>query len=175
MTMPAADTRALSDLLQPGATLMVGTDGDGPVDAPGRPSPASGAGGWAFRPLTVARVDGHVIDILLDTREEWAHRFHDGDPIHVTYSDTRSNDWVDLRATGTVSRDPALIDELWNPFAGAYFDDGRDTPGIAVLRITVESGRYWSTPSGRVGSLISMLTAADGHPQRSAEHGPVGA
>jgi general stress protein 26 len=152
--------RSLDDLLEPGSTLMVGT--------------TSGTGQeWQFRPLTVARVTGAQIDILLDTNEEWVTEFSDGEPVHATLSDNRSNDWSHLQGTATISRDEALIDELWNPFAGAYFEDGRDTPGIAVLRITVESGRYWSTPSGRIGSLISMVSAALGGSRASGERGDV--
>jgi len=66
-----------------------------------------------------------------------------------------------------------LIDELWNPFAAAYFDNGRDSPGIAVLRVIGERGTYWSTPSGRIGSLISMVKARFGDPEQSGEHGDV--
>lgn len=165
---PADDTsqpfteepRPLEDLLKPGSTLMVGTK--------------SGASqSMEFRPLTVAGINGGRIDILLDTAEEWVSRFVDGDAVHVTLSDNRSNDWAHLVGTGTVSRDDGLIDELWNPFAGAYFENGRQTPGIAALRISVEDGRYWSSPAGRIGSLISMVSAALGRESSSGEHGDV--
>ena len=151
--------KPLDELLEPGSTLMVGT--------------GSPAAELEFRPLTVARCDGAVIEILLDTNEDWVRSLDDGDRVCVTMSDTRNNTWVSLRGTASTTTDPALIDELWNPFAGAYFDQGRDTPGIAVMRIGVDQGRYWTTPSGRVGSLISMVKAKLGGAEQSGEHGDV--
>jgi general stress protein 26 len=121
----------------------------------------------------VARVSGDVIEILLDSNEQWARELGDGDIVYVTVSDNRANTWVSLRGSSSVSSDPALIDELWNPAAGAFFDDGRDTAGIAALRIAAEHGAYWTSPSGRIGSVIAMVKAKFGDPEQSGEHGEV--
>lgn len=85
-------------------------------------------------------------------------------------SDNHSNDWADLQGIGTVSRNAALIDELWNPFASAYFDDGWDSPGIAAFRLKIVSGRYWSSPSGRIDSLVSLVSAAIGKSSSGGDH-----
>jgi general stress protein 26 len=150
--------KALDELMRGGTTLMVG---------------AETAGRWDFRPLTVARVEGECIDILVDLHEDWLRRFDEGDALTVTLSDDKANNWASLHGTGTLSDDRALIDELWNPFAAAYFDEGKDSPGIAVLRITVSDGRYWATPSGRVGALISMVKAQISGADASGQHGDV--
>ena len=149
--------KPLDELMEPGSTLMVGT---GAVDLD-------------FRPMTVARLGGNEIEMLLDSNERWAKSLRDGDVAYVTLSDNRTNTWVSLRGVISISTDPHVIDELWNPAAAAYFDDGRDTPGIAVLRIAAERGTYWSGPSGRIGSVISMVKAKLGDPEQSGEHGHV--
>lgn len=151
--------KTLDELLDPGATLMVGTDV---------------ASALEFRPMTVARVRGSRIEMLLDTNEAWVAALHDGDRAEVTFSDNRANSWVSLHGVATTTEDAMLIDELWSPFADAYFEHGRSTPGIAVLRIDGTSGRYWSGPSGgRLGSMISFIKAKLGGPERSGEHGDV--
>ena len=150
--------KPLSDLMSPGTTLMVGTG----------PDP-----GAELRPLTVARVQGDVIDILVDGSAEWALAYRDGEPILATLSDDRDNNWAWIRGTGLLTTDQALIDELWNPMAGSYFEQGRETPDITVLRIEAQDGRYWTTPSGRLGSLISMIKAKLGDAEQSGEHGDV--
>ena len=152
--------RSLDDLLEPGSTLMVGTRARNQTDL-------------EFRPLTVARVADGQIQVLLDTNEQWVADLVPPTPVEVTLSDTRSNDWAHLRGTATLTHDPALIDELWNPFAGAYFEDGRDTPGIAVFQVDVDSGRYWSSPSGRVGSLISTIKAKVSGAESAGDHGSI--
>lgn len=154
--------KPLSELLEPGSTLMVATrSGD--------------AGELESRPLTVARVEGGRVDILLDTNEEWVRRLGPGETGHVTLSDNRRNTWVSVNGTLTTTTDPALIDELWNPFADSYFDNGRETPGVAVLQIaTNDGGQYWSGPGGgRLGSLISAVKARFGDAEQSGEHGEV--
>ncbi len=150
------DPKHLEDLMDPGTTLMVGAGT--PLD---------------FRPLTVARVERDRIDVVIDDREHWAAVFRDHDPVHVTLSDDRSSSWASIRGTGTLSKDPALIDELWNPFAAAYFDEGRESPGVAAFTIRVDEGRYWATASGRIGSLISVVRAALGSAEDSGEHGDI--
>ena len=150
-------TRALDDLLTPGSTLMVATW-----------NPDIGS-----RPLTVTHVGDRRIDILIDVEEEWTAAFTDGDRVHATLSDNRSNTWATVDGTGSLHRDRALIDDLWNPAAAAFFDDGRDTPGLAVFAIHVEHGRYWSTPSGRIGTAISVVARRAGRQRgerRSGRH-----
>ena len=148
----------LHDLLEPGSTLMVGT---------------TEADGTQFRPLTVARATGGRVEILLDTAESWAGALRDGDAVQVTMSDNRTNTWLWFRGTASTLTDSQHIDELWNPMASVYFDDGRNTPGIAVLVIDADEGRYWTTPSGRVGSLISMIKAKVAGADASGEHGDI--
>ena len=149
----------MTELMQPGSTLMLAID--------------DGAPPLRFRPMTVARVSDSAIDMLLDTNEEWARSLESSTPAYVTLSDNRSNTWASLNGRASVSTDPGLIDELWSPAADAYFDNGRDTPGIAVLSFDGDEGRYWSSPSGRIGSLISMIKAKLGDAEESGEHGSV--
>jgi general stress protein 26 len=152
--------KSLEELLEPGSTLMVGT--------------AVEPDTWDFRPLTVAHVRGPRVQIPLDTNEDWVRAFHGGDRVHVTMGDTRTNTWLSYRGTASITADDALIDQLWNPFAAAYFDEGRDSPGIAVMQIDASEGRYWSTTSGRVGALLSIIKAKLGRPEDAGQHGAIG-
>jgi general stress protein 26 len=88
-------------------------------------------------------------------------------------SDSRENNWVSLNARASLSSSAEKIDELWNVAAEAYFDDGRDSVGIAVLILKCSEGRYWSSPSGRIGSLVSMARAALGKPKDSGDSGSI--
>ena len=151
--------KSLADLVEPGSTLMVGTD--------------NASGSLEFRPLTASAVTDDRIDILLDTSAPWTEYLVDGARTTVTMSDTRHNTWLALDGRVSTTTDDDVIDRLWNPFADAYFDNGRDTPGITVLSIEAEAGAYWTTPSGRLGSLISMVKAKLGDPADSGESGPI--
>lgn len=65
-----------------------------------------------------------------------------GDPhVNVSYADGASA--VSLSGTATVDRDPARIDEFWNPWAEAWFEGGRQDPSVALLRVDATSAEYW--------------------------------
>ena len=68
----------------------------------------------------------------------------------MTISDNRQNVWASLQASMKVTTDNKEIDDLWNPFAAAYFEEGRESKNIGVLHLVVEKGMFWSTPSGRM-------------------------
>ncbi len=120
----------------------------------------------------MAGLDGGI-QILLDTDEHWVRDLDRAAQLQVTLSDDRRNNWAWMTGTYSLSTDDALIDTLWSPFADAYFDNGRQSPGIAVMTIDVHRGRYWSAPHGRIGSLISALKAKFGDPDDAGEHGDI--
>lgn len=151
--------KSLFDLFDAGTTVMFTT--------------MSSATRVDSRPLTVARTDADQLTILIDSEAEWARNLRDGLGAHVTLSDTRRSRWASLAGTVQLSRDPGLIDELWSVPAEAYFDRGRDTPGITVLTFRVEDGRYWTSPGGRFGGLVSMIRAGLGDSDDAGESGPI--
>ncbi len=151
-------SRQLADLLAPGDTLMVGT---GQADA------------ITSRPLTVARIDASHIQILMDRSAQWAQQLTGTFPTLVTMSDNRANRWVALSGHASITTDRALIDDLWNPFAGSFFEDGKESPNVAVMTIEVDGGEYWDSPSGRLGSLFTLLKARLTDARHVGEHGDV--
>lgn len=80
---------------------------------------------WFFTPDPSPKVD----DIRFD-----AH-------VNVAYVDGASV--VSLAGIASVDRDPARIDEFWNPWAESWFEQGREDPAVALLRVDVTSAEYW--------------------------------
>lgn len=61
--------------------------------------------------------------------------------VNVSVGDGKG--WLSFSGTARVSRDQSKIDELWNPWAAAYFENGREDPAVALLEIDVETIEYW--------------------------------
>lgn len=61
--------------------------------------------------------------------------------VNVTYVD--GENVVSLAGTATVSRDQTRIDEFWNPWAEAWFENGKDDPTLALLEVQASSIQYW--------------------------------
>lgn len=151
--------KALDELVGPGDTIMVGTqDADG---------------GISFRPLTVTEVSDGRIVYLVDGTADWTRTLEQGDVAYSTVSKDRDNTYASLVGRVELTRDSNRIDELWNPFAEAYFDGGRDDSDILVVTVDHSSGTYWTGPSGRMGSLISLVRAALGDASDAGDHGEV--
>lgn len=152
--------RALDDVVNGGDVAMVTT-----IDTPST---------LTSRPMTIAAVARGHVDFLVDVTADWIPHAEGGRPVNVAVSSGGRNDWVSLTGTATVDRDRSRIEELWNPAAGAYFDDASD-PNIGVLRVDVSNGEYWSAPAGGpVGRLVHLVSAALGDGEGDKPGGDTG-
>jgi general stress protein 26 len=112
--------------------------------------------GARFATVTTRGEGGHLYSrplAVLDHDFDGTVWFFTGDPspktdevradahVNIAYADGPSH--VSLSGTATVTRDAALIDRFWNPWAEAWFEGGRDDPSVALLEVTAESVEYW--------------------------------
>lgn len=76
------------------------------------------------------------------------------------------NGWLSLSGTASVTKDRTKIDELWNTGAEAWFDQGRDDPAVALLKVHADTAEYWTADSPKVVILAKYAKAAvtGGHP-----------
>ncbi len=81
--------------------------------------------------------------------------------------------WVSLRGRAIVVDDQAKLAELWNTFAEAWLPGGPEDPNATLLRVDLEEGEYWTTPGGRITSLISFAKTRLTGNTYDAEHDTV--
>jgi general stress protein 26 len=133
---------------------------------------ALGGDGLA-RPLTLLEHDAPLLRFLVSRDADWvAPLLEDEAPTHVAFADPGANTYVSVAGLGRVRRDEDLIDRLWNPAAGVYFE-GRDDPAIAVLEVDVVDGEWWDGPSSKVGQALSMVKTAVTGEASGDQHGAV--
>lgn len=77
----------------------------------------------------------------------------------VAFSDTSKDAYVAVSGTADIVQDRERIHELWTPFAKPWFPNGPDDPNLALLRVHVERGEYW-TSAGKAAYLFGMAKAA---------------
>jgi general stress protein 26 len=63
--------------------------------------------------------------------------------VNVAYADDKG--YLSIAGTATVEHDQARIDELWNRMAEAWFEEGRQDPTVALLRVDASTAEYWSS------------------------------
>ncbi len=52
---------------------------------------------------------------------------------------------------------PEMIEKLWNPFVAAWYEDGKDDPDIALMRMDLESAEIWENASSLMAGIKAML------------------
>ena len=66
----------------------------------------------------------------------------DDPQVNVSFTDGKS--YLSLAGTASVERNQTRIDQLWNPMVEAWFDNGRDDPSVALLRVDATSAEFWA-------------------------------
>jgi general stress protein 26 len=56
-----------------------------------------------------------------------------------------------------LDNDRAVIDRLWNPFAAAWYEHGKDDPKLALLRFDAERAEIWLDGSSIVAGVKALL------------------
>jgi general stress protein 26 len=82
---------------------------------------------------------------------------------HVNVAIESQGGYLSIAGTATVTEDRTVVDELWSPFAEAWFPDGRDDPSIRLLTVQGVSVEYWTQDAGPLGGLVQTVKAALGH------------
>ncbi len=68
--------------------------------------------------------------------------------------------WLSLAGTGSITTDNAIIDELWNVGAQAWFPEGREDPSLALLKVHAESAEYWTMDTPKPVALLKYAKSA---------------
>lgn len=74
--------------------------------------------------------------------------------VNVSVADNKG--YLSLSGTASVDRDQERIDRYWNPYAEAWFENGRDDPSVALLRVDVETAEYWHLDKPAVARIFEV-------------------
>ena len=65
--------------------------------------------------------------------------------------------WATVHGGLSQSHDRAVIDRLWNRFAAAWYEGGKDDPKLALIRLDPEKAEIWIDASSAVAGIKMML------------------
>lgn len=81
------------------------------------------------------------------------------DRVAVAYSKPDDSTYLSISGRGSISKDRAKMEELWNPIHKAWFPEGLDDPHLALLKVEVEQAEYWEGSSSTLVQLFGMVKA----------------
>lgn len=151
-TASADQIKTVADVLDKARIGLLAT-----VDSEGR---------LVSRPLALVDrdFDGSVFFFV----QKSSHKVHDieNEP-QVNIGVETSKGWLSISGTATLTQDPAAIDELWNTGAEAWFDQGRNDPEVALLKVDAHTVESWTSTEPKAITLLKYAKAAatGGHPE----------
>jgi general stress protein 26 len=124
------------------------------------------------RPMSTQKMDfdGTVWFFTYEDSPKVAEVRHNPN-VNLAYSDPRHQNYVSLAGVASIVKDRAKMEELWQAPLKAWFPQGVDTPGIALLRVDGTSAEIWDSPTNPVAHLISLAkVAVTGKPANPGEN-----
>ncbi len=109
------------------------------------------------RPMATIRpeADGSLL-FLTDANSAKVYELNKDSKVNLSYADPSANVYVSVSGTANAYRDAAKAAELYTEPMRAWFPKGKEDPNIMILKVTVERGEYWDSPS-------SVLSQAYGY------------
>lgn len=112
------------------------------------------------RPMSTRQMDD-AGDIWFFTAEDTkkvdeARADHD---VNLAYGDAKGMRYVSVAGRAAVVHDEAKMTELFSPSLDVWFEQGLDTPGIALLRVTPVETEFWEPAHGKIAMAAGMLTS----------------
>ncbi len=125
-----------------------------------------------FTMLTTLDDEGHLVSRPMSTRQmddagdvwfftaedtkkvDEAKADHD---VNLAYCDAKGMRYVSIAGRASVVHDDAKMAELYSPSLDIWFEDGLDTPGIALLRVTPVETEFWEPAHGKLVAAAGML------------------
>lgn len=139
-----ADRQAVAEVIEKAHIAVVTTVGD--------------AGALVSRPLGVQGrdFDGDLYFLVPDS-SDLAGQVRQNPAVNVAIES--HGNYLSVAGSGSISQDQALIDKFWNVHAEAWFDEGRDDSGVALLKVDAQSAELQSTDGPRPLALVKYAKA----------------
>lgn len=139
-----ADRQAVAEVVEKAQIAVVTTIGDG--------------GSLVSRPLAlqVRDFDAELYFFTPDS-SDLAEQVRENTAVNVAIES--HGNYLSIAGSGSITKDQALIEKFWNVHAEAWFDEGRDDSGVALLKVDAQSAELQSTDGPGPLALVKYAKA----------------
>ncbi len=110
------------------------------------------------RPMTAqVEAEGGPIWFFTSKDNGLVEKLGEGDRAIATFASKGHDLFATIHGSLRLDNDRATIDRLWNPFAAAWYEDGKDDPKLALLRLDAERAEIWLDGSSFVAGIKALL------------------
>jgi len=112
------------------------------------------------QPMTYfADPDAHLIWFITSADIDLAEAVGAGAQGQLTLAAPKQDYQASVRGHVAFVDDSAKLDELWTPFAAAWFAQGRDDPSIRLLKFTPQSAAVWASEANAILVGLRLMRA----------------
>ncbi|GAA1986216.1 pyridoxamine 5'-phosphate oxidase family protein [Microbacterium pumilum] len=118
------------------------------------------AGNLVSRPMSTREMDenGDIWFFLSDESRQ-ADEAQAESEVGLSYADHKGMRFVSVAGTAALVHDRAKMEQLYSPSLDIWFEDGLDTPDIALLRVRPTTSEFWEPKHGKIVMAAAMLKA----------------
>lgn len=118
------------------------------------------AGHLVSRPMSTRDVDeqGDIWFFTSDRSKKVDEVEADRD-VGLSYIDAKGMRFVSIAGSARVVHDRERMERLYTPSLDIWFEDGLDTPDIALLRVSIREAEFWEPAHGKLVMAAGMLKA----------------
>ena len=111
-------------------------------------------------PLAIQGVDDDGTVWFFSVRDSDRNRYlaQDGASQLLIVNDSDS-EYLSIYGQGRIVQNQAKVEELWDPMAKVWFQEGPTDPNLTLLRFTPSQGFYWDTKHGKMVQLAKMAAS----------------
>ena len=91
--------------------------------------------------------------------------------VNVSFACPEKQNYVSVSGTAQLVTDRSKIESLWSPEQQAWFPQGLDQPGLALLKVVPHTAEYGDAPPKVVAQTIGLVKAiTTGEQAKPGEH-----
>ncbi|NMR29307.1 pyridoxamine 5'-phosphate oxidase family protein [Crystallibacter degradans] len=64
--------------------------------------------------------------------------------------------YLSISGTADIVHNRPKIDDLWSPAVEPWFENGKDDPTVALIRVAADTAEYWASDSPKVATLFKL-------------------
>ncbi len=116
---------------------------------------------FSTRPMSVQKTDdvGNLWFLSASDSKHNAEIAEDPD-VQLLFKGSDYSDFLTLYGKASISKDKAMIKELWKPILKTWFTEGEDDPRITVIKVIPSDGYYWDTKHNMLVGMVKRLVGA---------------
>lgn len=116
---------------------------------------------FSARPMAPEKIDDNGNFWFLSASDSHKNIELEKDPsVQLLFQGSSYSDFLSVYGKAEISRDPKMIDELWDETMKTWFTEGKSDPRITVLKVIPTEGYYWDIKTNMLVAMAKRLYGA---------------